>query len=105
MEKTTTERKASKKSIITPTKDQTKLKSNQGSQRSVTTNRERKGSNDAIQKHNIFGSLSGSSDDMELGQTPDRPRANRSRSRSEHHPTNSSNNRSKSPITYPWYLV
>ena len=30
-----------------PTKDQTKLKSNQGSQRSVTTNRERKGSNDA----------------------------------------------------------
>ena len=60
------------------TKDQTKSKSTQGSQRSIRTNREQKGSNDAIQQHNRFGSLSDSSDDMELGQTPDRPRANRS---------------------------
>ena len=85
-----------------PTKDQTKSKSTQGSQRSIRTNREQKGSNDAIQQHNRFGSLSDSSDDMELRQTPDRPRGNRSRSRSsEHPPTNNSNNRSKSPITYP----
>ena len=56
-----------------PTKDQTKLKYSQGSQRSITTNRERKGSNDAIQQHNRFGSLSDSSDDIELGQTPDHP--------------------------------
>ena len=85
-----------------PSKDQTKLKSSQGTQRPITTNRERKGSNDAIQQHNRFGSLSDSSDDMELGQTPDRPRANCNRSRSSEHPhTNNSNDRSKSPILYP----
>ena len=91
LEKTTTERKTSQKPIITTY--QTKSKSTQGSQRSIRTNREQKGSNDAIQQHNRFGSLSDSSDDMELGQTPDRPRANRSRSRSSGHPpTNNSNN-------------
>ena len=47
------------------TKDQTKLKSSQGSHRSITKNRERKGSNDAIQQHTIFGSLSDCSDDVE----------------------------------------
>ena len=35
---------------------------------------ERKGSNNVIQQHNRFGSLSDSSDDMELGEAPDRPR-------------------------------
>ena len=55
-----------------------------------------------IQQHNRFGSLSDSSDDMELGQIPDRPRANCNRLRSlEHSHTNNSNTRSKSPITYP----
>ena len=51
---------------------------------------------------NKFGSLSDSSDNMELGEAPDRPRTNRNRSRSsEHSHVNNSNNRSKSPITYP----
>ena len=80
-----------------PTKQQTKSKSSQGTQRPSTSNRERKGSNNVIQQHNKFGSLSDSSDDMELGEAPDRPR-NRSRS-SEHSHVN--NYRSKSPITYP----
>ena len=85
-----------------PTKDQTKSKSSQGTQRPSTSNRERKGSNNVIQQHNRFGSLSDSSDDMELGEAPDRPRTNRNRSRSsEHSHVNNSNNRSKSPITYP----
>ena len=86
-----------------PTKE-TKSKSSQGTQRPSTSNRERKGSNNVIQQHNNnrFGSLSDSSDDMELGEAPDRPRTNRNRSRSsEHSQVNNSNNRSKSPITYP----
>ena len=84
-----------------PTKQQTKSKSGQGTQRPSTSNRERKGSNNVIQ-HNKFGSLSDSSDDMELGEAPDRPRTNRNRSRSsEYSHVNNSNNRSKSPITYP----
>ena len=84
-----------------PTKE-TKSKSSQGTQRPSTSNRERKGSNNVIQQHNRFGSLSDSSDDMELGEAPDRPRTNRNRSRSsEHSHVNNSNNRSKSPITYP----
>ena len=84
-----------------PTKE-TKSKSSQGTQRPSTSNRERKGSNNVIQQHNRFGSLSDSSDDMELGEAPDRPRTNRNRSRSsEHSQVNNSNNRSKSPITYP----
>ena len=53
-----------------PTKEQTKLKSSQGTQRPITSNRERKGSNDVIQQHNRFGSLSDSSDHMELGEAP-----------------------------------
>ena len=57
-----------------PTEDQTKSKSSQGTQRPSTSNRERKGSNNVIQQHNRFGSLSDSSDDMELGEAPDRPR-------------------------------
>ena len=84
-----------------PTKE-TKSKSSQGTQRPSASNRERKGSNNVIQQHNRFGSLSDSSDDMELGEAPDRPRTNRNRSRSsEHSQVNNSNNRSKSPITYP----
>ena len=84
-----------------PTKE-TKSKSSQGTQRPSTSNRERNGSNNVIQQHNRFGSLSDSSDDMELGEAPDRPRSNRNRSRSsEHSHVNNSNNRSKSPITYP----
>ena len=84
-----------------PTKEQTKLKSSLGTQRPSTSNRERKGSND-IQQHNRFGSLNDSSDDMELGEAPDRPRTNSNRSRSsEHSRINNSNNRSKSPIIYP----
>ena len=85
-----------------PTKQQTKSKSSQGTQRPSTSNRERKGSNNILKQHNRFGSLSDSSDDMELGEAPDRPRTNRNRSRSsEHSHVNNSNNRSKSPITYP----
>ena len=94
-----------------PRKEQTKSKFSQGTQRPSTSNRERKGSNDVIQQHNRFGSLSDSSDDMELGEdscddvelgeAPDRPRTNRNRSRSsEHSHVNNSNNRSKSSITY-----
>ena len=84
-----------------PTKE-TKSKSSQGTQRPSTSNRERKGSNNVIQQHNRFGSLSDSSDDMELGEAPDRPRTYRNRSRSsEHSHVNNSHNRSKSPITYP----
>ena len=41
-----------------PTKQQTKSKSSQGTQRPSTSNRERKGSNNVIQQHNKFGSLS-----------------------------------------------
>ena len=82
-----------------PTKE-TKSKSSQGTQRPSTSNRERKGSNNVIQQHNRFGSLSDSSDDMELGEAPDRPRTNRNRSRSSEH-SHVNNNRSKSPITYP----
>ena len=52
-----------------PTKEQTKSKSSQGTQGPSTSNRERKGSNDVIQQHNRFGSLSDSSDDMELGSS------------------------------------
>ena len=82
-----------------PTKE-TKSKYSQGTQRPSTSNRERKGSNNVIQQHNRFGSLSDSSDDTELA--PDRPRTSRNRSRSsEHSHVNNSNNRSKSPITYP----
>ena len=84
-----------------PTKQQTKSKSSKGTQRPSTSNRERKGSN-ILQQHNKFGSLGDSSDDMELGEAPDRPRTNRNRSRSsEHSHVNNSNNRSKSPIIYP----
>ena len=76
-----------------PTKEQTKSKASQGTQRPSTSNRERKGSNDVIQQHNRFGSLSDSSDDMELGEAPDRPRTNRNRSRpSQHSHVNNSNN-------------
>ena len=83
-------------------KDQTKIKSSQGTKKLVPSNRERKGENDDIQQHNRFGSLSDSSDDMELGEAPDRPRTNNNRSRSrENTHASSSNNRSKSPITYP----
>ena len=83
-------------------KDQTKIKSSQGTKKLVPSNRERKGENDDIQQHNRFGSLSDSSDDMELGEAPDRPRTNNNRSRSrENNHASSSNNRSKSPITYP----
>ena len=82
-----------------PTKE-TKSKSSQGTQRPSTSNRERKGSNNVIQQHNRFGSLSDSSDDMELGEAPDRPRTNRNRSRSSEQ-KHVNNNRSKSPITYP----
>ena len=79
-----------------PTKEQTKSKSSQGTQRPSTSNRERKGLNDIIQQHNRFGCLSDSSDDMELAEAPDRPRTNRNRSRSsEHSHVNNSNNRSK----------
>ena len=85
-----------------PTKDQTKLKYSQGTQRPITSNRERKRSDDANQQHNRFGFLSDSSDDMELGEAPNRPRTNSNRSRSsEHTRASSSNNRSKSSITYP----
>ena len=98
--KTTKERKTSQKSIITTYKRPNKIKTYSGITK-INQNKQ-KDSNDAIQQHNRFGTLSDSSDDMELGQTPDRTRANRSRSRSsEHPPTNNSNNRSKSPITYP----
>ena len=83
-------------------KDQTKIKSSQGTKKLVPSNRERKGENDDIQQHNRFESLSDSSDDMELGEAPDRPRTNKNRSRSrENTHASSSNNRSKSPITYP----
>ena len=84
-------------------KDQTKIKSSQGTQKKlVPSNRERKGENDDIQQDNRFGSLSYSSDDMELGEATDRPRTNSNRSRStENMHASSSNNRSKSPITYP----
>ena len=83
-------------------KDQTKIKSSQGTKKPVPSNREGKGENDDIQQHNRFGSLSDSSDDMELGEAPDRPRTNNNRSRSrENTHASSSNNRSKSPITYP----
>ena len=82
-----------------PTKE-TKSKSSQGTQRPSTSNRERKGSNNVIQQHNRFGSLSDSSDDMELGEAPDRPRTNTNRPRSSEH-SHVNNNRSKSPITYP----
>ena len=81
-------------------KDQTKIKSSQGTKKLVPSNRERKGENDDIQQHNRFGSLSDSSDDMEIGEAPDRPRTNNNRSRENTH-ASSSNNRSKSPITYP----
>ena len=54
-------------------KDQTKIKSSQGTQKQIPSNRERKGAEDVIQQHNRFGSLSDSSDDMELGEAPDRP--------------------------------
>ena len=84
-----------------PTKEQTKSKYSQGTQRPSTSNRERKGSNDVIHQHNSFGSLSESIDDMELGEAPVRQRTNRNRSRSEHSHVNNSNNRSKSPITLP----
>ena len=57
-------------------KDQTKIKSSQRTKKLVPSNRERKGENDDIQQHNRFGSLSDSSDDMELGEAPDRPRTN-----------------------------
>ena len=88
-----------------PTKE-TKSKSSQGAQGPSTSNRERKGSNNVIQRRGRFGSLSDSGDDMELGEAPDRSRTNRSGSRSsEHSHVNNSNNRSKSPITYPWLLV
>ena len=54
-------------------------------------------------KHNRFGSLNDSSDDMELGEAPDRPRTNSNRSRStENTHASSSNNRSKSPILSFW---
>ena len=77
-----------------PRKDQTEIKSSQGTQKLVPSNRERKGANDAIQEHNRFGSLSDSSDDMELGEAPDRPRTNSNRSRStENKHASSSNNR------------
>ena len=65
-----------------PRKDQTKIKSSQGTQKTIPSNRERKGAKDAIQQHNRFGSLSDSSDDMELGEAPDHPRTKNNRSRS-----------------------
>ena len=78
------------------TKDQTKSKSSQAPQRLITSNRKQKGSNDAIQQHNKFGSLSDSSDDMESEEASDRPRTSSNRSRSSEHPrASSSNNRSK----------
>ena len=90
------------RSQLSPPTKETKSKYSQRIQRPSTSNRERKGSNNVIQQHNRFGSLSDSSDDMELGEAPDRPQTNRNRSRSsEHSHVNNSNNRSKSPITYP----
>ena len=87
-------------------KDQTKIKSSQGTQKPIPLNRERNDSDDVIQQHNRFGSLSDSSDDMELGEAPDRPQTKNNRSRSsEHTRASSSNNRSKSSITYPKFLV
>ena len=81
-----------------PRKDQTNIKSCQGTQKLVPSNRERKGANDAIQQHNRFGSLSDSSDDMELGKAPDRQRTNSNRSRStENTHASSSNYRSVTP--------
>ena len=85
-------------------KDQTKTKSSQGTQKLVSSNRERKSANAAIQQHNRSGSLNDSSDDMELGEAPDRPNSNRSRSTENTH-ASSSNNRSESTITYPEFLV
>ena len=74
-----------------PTKEQTKSKFSQETQRPSTSNRERKGSNNILQQHKRFGSLSDSSDDMGLGEAPDRPRTNRKRSRlSEHSHVNNS---------------
>ena len=46
-------------------KDQAKIKSSQGTQKQIPSNRERKCADDVIQQHNRFGSLSDSSDDME----------------------------------------
>ena len=83
-------------------KDQTKIKSSQGTQKQIPSNRERKGADDVVQEHNRFGSLSDSSYDMELGEAPDSPQTKNNRSRSsEHTRASSSNNRSKSPITHP----
>ena len=50
-----------------------KKNSSQGTQKTITSNRERKGAKNAIQQHNRFGSLSYSSDDMEFGEAQDRP--------------------------------
>ena len=57
-------------------KDQTKIKSSHGTQKQIPSNRERKGADDVIQQHNRFGSLSDSSDDMELGEAIDRDHQN-----------------------------
>ena len=98
------QKETSKKSETTTERDKQEvnhlhLRKNKQNQNLV---KGRKGSNNILQQHNRFGSLSASSDDMELGEAPDRPRTNRNRSRSsEHSHVNSSNNRSKSPITYP----
>ena len=51
-------------------KDQTKIKSSQGTKNLVSSNRERKGENDDIQQHNRFGSLSDSSDDRRSSRSP-----------------------------------
>ena len=98
--KTTTERRKSKKSIIIIyERPINKLKSSQRTKRPIASNTEQK---DAIQQHNRFGSLSDSSDDLELEEAPDHLRTSSNRSRpSEHLCESSSNSKSKSLITYP----
>ena len=79
-------------------------RSGQGTQGPGASSRERGGSSNVVQQHNRFGSLSDSGDDVELGEAPDRPRTDRSGSGSSEH-SHVNNNRSKSPIAYPWLLV
>lgn len=87
------QRQARSQSSISSPKDHRKQKPN-------ASNREQKGSKDTVQLHNTFGLLSDSSD-MEFEDAPDRPRdTTNTRARSSDQPRDS-NNRSKSPITYP----